>query len=224
MREQVGCRFQPRRVEQRRRLVEGKTNSCKGKQVEVEFPELEVVEKPRWQWQPKKQEEEPDAWRRVPPDSGQSPNWRQQTLRDRPQRRTSSRSGSRDRRADEWTTRGPWQTQSRLRKWNCNERWPISSNHRCRGKWYFRVSVGVEDNWPPCGQLRTNYLSHMVELKVSYRMLRSEWAAWGAGEGRMAKEERGWQAENQAWGGFPWREIWTYRLKLRTQGKAPWGF
>ena len=46
MREQVGCRFQPRRGEQRR-PVEGKTNSCKGKQVEVELLELEVVEKSR---------------------------------------------------------------------------------------------------------------------------------------------------------------------------------
>lgn len=46
-----------------------KTNSCKGKQVEAEFLELEVVEKSRWQRQPKKQEEEPGAWRRVPADS-----------------------------------------------------------------------------------------------------------------------------------------------------------
>ena len=127
---------------------------------------------------------------------GQSPNWRQQTLRDRPQRRTSSRSGSRDRRADEWTTRGPWQTQSRSRKWNCNERWPISSNHRRRGKWYFRVSVEVEDNWPPCDQLRTNYLSHTVELKASYRMLRSEWAAWGASESSALEKVR-WQRRRE---------------------------
>lgn len=69
MREQVGCRFQPRRVEQRRRPTEGKTSSYKGKQVQVEFFELEVVEKSRWQWQPRKQEGEPDAWRRVPADS-----------------------------------------------------------------------------------------------------------------------------------------------------------
>lgn len=106
---------------------------------------------------------------------GQSPNWRQQTLRDRPQRRTSSRSGSRDRRADEWTTRGPWQTQSRSRKWNCNERWPISSNHRRRRKWYFRVNVGVEDNWPPCDQLRTNYL-------VTWWNWKSATGCWEANE------------------------------------------
>ena len=47
MREQVGCRFQSRRVEQRRRPMERKTNSYKGKQIQVEFLELEAVEKSR---------------------------------------------------------------------------------------------------------------------------------------------------------------------------------
>ena len=41
-----------------------------------------------------------------------------------------------------------------------------------------------------------NNLSHMVELKVSYRMLRSEGAAWGAGES-SALEKLGWKRRRE---------------------------